>query len=197
MPNWCTTQITINHEDEKELEKLSKLIDEWTSKDYKENGFGCNWLGNIVLGSGIGTVDTNGETDLCCRGTIEYSELLKNQLVVTTFTAWSPMLQMWQKLLDKYLPGAELIYEAEESGCGLYCTNDPCMKGCYIIDAWDMENIETNYEATEEAVREILQKLLNTTESNVEKLIDMFEDSDYSENMSIHKWRWAEVAEWD
>lgn len=197
MPNWCLNRITINHENESKLEKLSKLIDEWTSKDYMENGFGHNWLGNIVLGSGVGTVDTNEETDLRCRGTITYSELYENQLIIDTETAWSPMLQMWVKVLDKYLPDAELIYSAEECGCGLYSTNDPCMKDCYIIDSWDIDDIDSDWAASEETVRITLQELLDTTETDIEKLLQMFEDSEHSDNMSIHKWDFDNVEVWD
>ena len=153
MPNWCWTRITINHESEKEIEKLNKLIDEWTSKDYMDNGFGHEWLGNIVLGSGVGTVDTNAETDLWCRGSITYREVNGNQLLIDTETAWSPILKMWVKLLEKYLPDAELIYTAEECGCGLYSTNDPSMKDCYYIDCWDIPDIESDYEASEDTVR--------------------------------------------
>ena len=197
MPNWCFNKITINHESETELEKLSKLIDEWTSKDYMENGFGHNWLGNIVLGSGVGTVDTDKETDLRCRGTITYSEVCGNQLIIDTETAWSPMLQMWVKVIDKYLPDAELIYSSEECGCGLYSTNDPCMKDCYIIDSWDMDDIEPDWEASEETVRKTLQELLDTTETDVEKLLKMFEESEYSDGMSIHKWDFDDINMWE
>ncbi len=197
MPNWCYTRITINHENETELKNLYKLIEEWTSKNYMENGFGHNWLGNIVLGSGVGTVDTGNDTDLRCRGNIDYSDLNDNQLIIHTETAWNPMLKMWIKVLEKYLPDAELLYEAEECGCGLYSTNDPYMKGCYYIDSWDIEDIESDMEASEETVREILQNLLDTMETDIDKLLRMFEESEHSENMSIHKWDFDEINIWD
>lgn len=197
MPNWCYTKITINHDDELRLKELENLIEKWTSHNYKENGFGLNWLGNIVGNSGIGTVDKNPETDLRCRGSLIYMENMGDQLVIDTETAWSPMLKMWTKLLEKYLPDAELIYEAEECGCGLHSTNNPCMKDCYIIDSWDIDDIETDWEASEETVIKTLQKLLNTDETDIDKLIDMFEESEHSDNMSIHKWDFDEIDIWD
>ena len=197
MANWCFTKITINHEDESKLKELERLINEWTSKNYKENGFGLNWLGNIVGNSSIGTVDENPETDLRCRGSLQYMECIDNQLIIDTETAWSPMLKMWQKLLDKYLPDAELIYTAEECGAGLYSTNDPCMQGCYYVDNWNIKDVDSDMEASETYVVEILQKLLETDESDVEKLIGMFEDSEHSDNMSIHKWDFDEIDVWD
>ena len=195
MPNWCYTNITINHENETELQKLSNLIDEWTSKDYMKNGFGNNWLGNIVLGSGVGTVDTDKETDLRCRGTIIHSMVTDNQLIIDTETAWSPMLQMWVKILEKYLPDAELIYNADECGNGVNDTNDPALEGKYILDYYGDEDIESDWEADEETVREVLQKLLDTTETDVEKLIQMVYEDDY--DISVRKWEYSDVSNWD
>lgn len=196
MPNWCSTRITINHNDNNELEKLENLIDEWTSKNYTENGFGTKWLGNIVLGSGIGTVDTDINTDIRCRGSLCYMERMDGQLVIDTETAWSPMLKMWTKIIDKYLPDAEFIFTAEECGCGIYDTNDECLIGKYIVDCWDdiegKDEIESNWEADEEYVIDLLNDLFDTKEANVDKLIRMFEDSDYTDNMSIHKWEFVE-----
>jgi hypothetical protein len=197
MPNWCLTRITINNENEKELEKFSNLLDEWVSKNYMKNGFGLNWLGNIVGNSGIGTIDEDGKATYRCRGTMTYSELFDNQLLIDTETAWCPMLKMWVALLEKYLPDAELIYEAEECGMGIYSTNDPLYKDKYYIDCWDIDNIETDREATVQDVRETIQELLDTTETDVDKLIDMLEDSEYADKISVHKWDFDDVSVWD
>ena len=195
MPNWCYTNITINHGNEIEIERLEKLIGGWTSKDYMKNGFGHKWLGNIVLGSGVGTVDTNKETDLRCRGTIIDYYRNENELVINTETAWSPMLQMWVKVLEKYLPGAELIYNADECGNDINDTNDPCLAGKYILDYYGDEDIESDWEASEDTVRETLQKLLDTTETDVEKLIQMVYEDDY--DISVRKWEYSDVSNWD
>ncbi len=195
MPNWCYTNITINHGNEIEIERLEKLIGGWTSKDYMKNGFGHKWLGNIVLGSGVGTVDTNKETDLRCRGTIIDYYRNENELVINTETAWSPMLQMWVKVLEKYLPGAELIYNADECGNEINDTNDPCLAGKYILDYYGDEDIESDWEASEDTVRETLQKLLDTTETDIEKLIQMVYEDDY--DISVRKWEYSDVSNWD
>lgn len=195
MPNWCYTNITINHENETEVEKLEKLIDEWTSKDYMTNGFGNKWLGNVVLGSGVGTVDTDNATDLRCRGTIIDYYRSGSELVINTETAWSPMLKMWVKVLEKYLPDAELIYSADECGFDINDTNDPELVGKYIIDYWGDVDIEPDYEASEEVTRKILQELLDTTETDVEKLIQMVYEDDY--DISVRKWEYSDVNNWD
>lgn len=196
MPNWCYTNITISHENETEVEKLEKFVDKWTSKDHMDNGFGHKWLGNIVLGSGVGTIDTGKETDLRCRGTIIDYYRSGNELVISTETAWTPMLQIWVKVIDKYLPGGELIYSTDEGGFDINDTNDPELVGKYILDYYgEDESIESDWEADEDTVRVVLQKLLDTTETDVEKLINIAFENDY--DISIRKWEYTDVSNWD
>lgn len=196
MPNWCSTRITINHESESELKNLEALINACMEKNYMKNGFGLDWLGNIVGNAGIGTIDIGKETDLRCRGRLNYMELYDNQLIVDTETAWVPMLKMWAKLLDKYLPDAEIIYNAEEPGCCIYATNDPDLINLYIIDSWN-EDIESNWKANESKVINVLQKLLKTEETDINKLLEIFNKSDEDYDISINKWEFIEIEEWD
>lgn len=197
MPNWCTTDITINCEDNDKLAEFYNKIEEWTSRDYKENGFGHNWLGNIVGNSGIGTIDENKITDLRCRGLLTCVDLMYKQLVIHTETAWVPMLLMWRKLLDKYLPDAELVYNSEELGCEILATNNPCYIGKYYINVWDIENVESNYCADEEEVIILLQELLDVKEEHIDKLLTLLNESDFNEGMSINKWDFIEIDNWD
>lgn len=194
MPNWCYTNITIRHESETEVRKLEVLINGWTNRNYMENGFGNKWLGNVVLGSGVGTVDTSRETDLSCRGSIVDYYRSGNELVISTETAWSPMMKMWVKILEKYLPDAEIIYNADECGMGINDTNDPELAGKYILDYYGDEDIESDWEADESTVRETLQKLLDTTEPDVDKLIQMAYEDDY--DISVRKWEFTDVDVW-
>lgn len=198
MPNWCSTQITIHHDDVNKLKLLDALIDDWTSKNYKANGFGLTWLGNIVGNSGVATIDEDYKTDVRCRGSMTYKDLNLdgNELIIDTETAWAPMLQMWIRILNKYLPDAELTYRTEEPGCEIYCTNDPYLINKYVIDSWD-DNIESDWEASEESVTKLLQKLLLTEETNIKSLIREFEESEYTENISIHQWEYVNENELD
>lgn len=199
MPNWCFTDITIYHEDENALEDFNIKLDKWISKDYMENGFGHKWLGNIVGNSGIGTIDMGENTDIRCRGLLLDNDLCDNRLHIQTETAWTPMLLMWAKLIDKYLPGAELIFSAEEGGCGLYVTNDPDLEGKYVIDCFDYDKykIENDSEVSEKYVKEVLQQLLNTTETDIDKLMDLFKKSDFTDGIYINKWEHSDISEWD
>ena len=195
MPNWCYTNITITHNDEEKVKNLENLINEWTSKDYMKNGFGHTWLGNVVLGANIGTVDTNPKTDIRCRGKLSNIDRNGNELIINTETAWAPMMQIWKKVIDKYLPDAEILYTAEECDCGLYYTNDPDVQNHYCIDSWDCEEIESDYEATEDRVIEVLQELLDTAENDIETLFEMFEDSNCFDSMSINEWKFVDIDE--
>ena len=197
MPNWCFTNITINHNDSYKIAHLYNLIREWTSKDWMDNGFGNDWLGNVVLGSGVGTVDTNKDTDIRCRGRITDMNFDDNSICIHTETAWSPMLKIWVKVVNKYLPDAELLYSAEEEGNGLFCTNDPSLKDKWIIDSWDIDEVESDWEASRETVIEVLQKLLDTEEINMKILLGMLYGSDYDDGMNIHEWEYCSIGEWD
>ena len=201
MPNWCYTRLTINNENKNELKEFENKINKWTSYNYTENGFGLNWLGNIVGNSGVGTVSENKDTDLSCRGSLIYMENFGDQLVIDTETAWTPKMQMWIKLLEKYLPDAELIYQAEECGMALYLTNDPALVGKYGVEIFnfeeELEDFETNDSFSEEALITILQDLLKTKETDIKELLNIFKKSKFSEYMIIYKWDFAEPEEFE
>lgn len=141
MPNWCSTMICIQHEDVNKLKQLESRIDEWCENSSFESDFGKYWLGNVVIGSKIGTVDEGKAIDLNCRGQIEWIETSKtgNTLRIDTLTAWVPMLKMWKRLVDEYLPDAEIIYACEETGEGIFLTNDPVLVDTYAFESSEEE----------------------------------------------------------
>lgn len=207
MPNWCYTDIYINCEDKEKLRDFYCKIEDWTSKNYKENGFGLDWLGNIVGNSGIGTIDENKDTDLFCRGWLEELELENDdtQLWIRTNSAWQPALKMWDLLVKQYIPEAELVYSAEECGEGLFNTNDPILHNCWRIGNLDeypddiaewFEYCDV-YEIPEKELIEILQKGLNTTESDINELLERFKEllSSYDCWFDFCKWETIELEE--
>lgn len=198
MPNWCSTRIRV-YDHEKRLEDFGNMLELWTSTNAMENGFDTKWLGNIVLNSGIGTVDTGKSTDLRCRGTLCGWELSEGCMDIETETAWSPMLKMWKKLFEEYIPEADWVYEADECGMAMYYTNDPAIVGKYVVDIWDDEvcDYETDWEMEEEDVVKMLKDLLHTNISNIRMLLKRFDESELSDHMGIHEWEWADVDEWD
>lgn len=202
MPNWCYTDIDIYGEKEK-VEFLHKKLEEWTSKNALENSFGTNWLGNILINSGVISADQLDKVPHpSCRGSLIYLDLDTNiepaALYVQTETAWGPMLQMWIEVLQKYNLDLEIVYKAVETGCEIYFTNDPCMQGKYIIDLFEqVDGAESDWEATEEEVKETLHKLLKTDDEDFEKLLQQFYDSELCEKMSINPWEYVPLEELD
>ena len=209
MPNWCYTEISIYHNDKEKLEAFYKKIDEWRQKPYKKNDFDLytlGWLGNIVGNSGLAEwkVRENGREDFVpninCRGSLQTFELQDGQIYITTETAWGPMLEMWRLLCEKYLPDAEIYFTAEESGNGLYETNDPDVLGTYYIDLWEPpeEFIDetSEYEADEDYVVGFLQRVLKTDESDIDKLLKMADDIE-DQWFSINKWEYCDINTMD
>ena len=205
MPNWCYTNITICHNDKNKLKDFFDKVEEWRKKPYKTNDFdtySLGWLGNIVGNSGLAEwkVKENGREDfvpsISCRGSLQTFELHDDSINIDTETAWGPMLEMWRLLCDKYLPGADIYYTAEESGNGLYQTNDPDVADTYYIDIWEppeeFEDEESMYEAEESDAIEFLQRVLHTEETDINKLIDMADSID-DPWFSIHKWELMDI----
>ncbi len=107
------------------------------------------------------------------------------------------MMQMWREINETFDLGFEIIYSAEEPGCELYWTNDPCEVGKYILDVWDSDAVgfESDWDAEEKYVVKILQKMFNVTENDIDILLDIFEESKYRDSMSIHKWKYVPINE--
>lgn len=198
MPNWCYTNITIDCDDEVRLKEFEEKLNGWMNHNYKDNGFGLTWLGNLVGNSGIRTVDECKDTDLCCRGSIIYTENFGTQLLIDTETAWTPMLQLFEKLLEKYLPEAELIYSAEEPGGGILHTNDPDLSEKYYVDVMDLEvDLETRYDYSDMELAQALEELFKTKFNNLNEALDAFNKSSLAEDIRILKWKYASTDEWD
>lgn len=193
MPNWCMNRINIFCENKEKLSKLEGLIKSWTSHNYCEKDFGLDWLGNIVGNSGIDNRES-GDFTVSCRGRLASMVNYGNQLAIDTETAWKPMIKMWKLIVDKYLPEAKLTFTSDECGNDVYITNDESLKNCYIIDSYgNIEYLEYDPESSENNTRRVLQELLRSDESDIEKLIDILEESDYSDDLAVHKWELCSI----
>ncbi len=121
MPNWCTTTILIAG-DKYELKNLQELITKWINRGYTKHGFGKLWLGNAVLGAGFKVEDFE------CRGLFAYiGEVYESDVSLFEFvtsTAWEPMIEMWEAIVEKYAPHSKIYWYAEEPGTELYFSND-------------------------------------------------------------------------
>lgn len=204
MPNWCYTEYTIKCNDENETEKLFKLLEEWSSKPCIENGFGNNWLGNIVERSKIAKWDKikkEFKPHFDCRGSICDLNIVEDEIFFMTETAWGPYHDMWISICDKYLPsGYEILFISEESGMAYYGTNNPYWAGKFNVEnCFDydddftddeisiLDNIEYNT-LTEDEIKKLLKSLLKSSNDNVDELLSELDDSKFNNTLYIHKW---------
>lgn len=199
MADWCTTTITINHEDQNKLVDLEKKVQKWLDSDYRKNGFGGRWLGNLVGNANLGTIDEGKETDIQCRGCVLHWCLSEGQLTIETSTAYEPMLRVWVRLLEEYLPDAELIYAAEEPANRVHCTNDPCLyETKYILECADSSmEVESDYEASMDKVKYVLGELLGIHELSMDELLKKLEASEYHDRLFVHEWEYVDITEWE
>ena len=206
MPNWCLTTIKIYHGEHEKLEALRQKIREWTSTDFCENDFGPKWLGNVAGHSGIATWNNGFSTEdgsLSCRGLILDYEL-NDGLCINTQTAGVPMMQIWKRVCDKYLPGAEIVFNASEPGGELYLTNDAELIGKYSIVVLDtppeeFEDVESLPWADEEETIQFLQRVLETDEDDIDVLLEL-ERCQRLEGggevwFAVGKWEYREIDE--
>ena len=197
MANQCITYVSIHNDNEEELKRLEGLIKECTNAKAQSSDYGDDWLGNIVIRGDLDTWDEDKRkfvNETRCRGRLAFIQFMNGALEIQTETAWTPMLDMWVKLLEKHSPESTLFFSAEEPGCGIFATNDPYFIGRYYIDSC-RNDIEINRSATEEEVRMLIQDLCGTEETDLEELLRIFERMEI-EDIWIHKWEEAEVEDY-
>ena len=201
MPNWCFTQM-IFHGDKEEIKDFHNKIEEWTSKIHQENGFGVNWLGNVLHGAGLGHRIDSDTDGLRCRGSITYLgdiDTFKDSDEATfnldTDTAWAPM---WTAVIESQnYESIGFSYCAEEPGFQIYDIYDPYgdfdMK--YRVDMYvggqDFENrglmkiYDTQEYYSDDSLKTALQAFLKTDVSSLESLIEAAENYKFESDDSF------------
>lgn len=136
----CNTMFIVRDTDVALLGFAEKL-EKWTEKSIRENEFGTAWLGNLVLSSKIGTVETGKDTDVFCDGMIVRSEILSSidahpdsfVLIIKTETYGEPALKMWKLIFEKFLPHAEYLFYSSSPDLGVSLTNDKEFQDHYVV----------------------------------------------------------------
>lgn len=217
MPDWCLTTIkfTGNITD---ITNLHDRIEEYTSKNFIENGFGETWLGNIVIGFEIGKPeDVDKEIWPRCRGSITNIGDVSNidgddcaNFYIDTETAWCPMFAMWVEIIKKYYsdekgePKIAITYIALEPGNELYSTNDFDEWGDMSYHYEFMDDEHNIYEfdevGSEERLIEVMNKLLeplNVTVSSLDELNKFIDDNENDDlNIVIIKLEYHDINEY-
>lgn len=203
MPYWCFNREYI-WGPKKEIQDLTQKLENWTRKNYEENGFGTGWLGNIVGFAELKRIDEIPEKEggLRCRGNLV--ELEPNKFFETTYeddtgeikfeseTAWEPVPELWYAVLKKHAPHCKYYYQSQENQMDILESND--VKHIYFDEEFYVENIYEHPEKVNEKVKkhfpesmgldysfdtaeitEALQEILETKETDVKKLLNEFE----------------------
>lgn len=203
MPNWCTTEMIVNS-DEQKIHKLYNLISDWTSMNNEpiNNIF---WLGNIVIKSGIDQVDQNGKfkNGTECRGILcDFYEFDDGFLHLQFENAWRPMFGMWFKIFDKYLGEYNIEYRSEEPGNSFFATNIDRLVDKYSIDVFEKFEDEgetiisynDNGDYNSSDLEDYLRRILNSKSKKIETLLEEANDR-YSDYIYIFKWEYIDPIE--
>ena len=181
MANICYTEINIFEYDKERATKLYEMILEATreSRDLKE------------------LVDAYDLSNNYARGEISFIQMQdKYTIVIATETAWTPSVGLWLELIDKIGIGQEILYYAEEFGCGILQTNNANYIDMYYVDSESSE-LDTMECVSESDLRRILCDLLKVKDKSLNDLLeDLSEDEKYSELVFIHKWEYIPLTEW-
>lgn len=198
MPNWCFSTVKIYDNKKENIKNLFNLIKEWTKENAEPNGFGTQWLGNIVIHSGIGSANDKNKNYISCRGSMNYLELQNDHIYIEMTTAWSPSLKMWDMIAKKYLSeDYEILYTADEPGNGIFDTNDSDYIGMYSVESYS--DIDSESDMSEDKLKAYLAKFLNVSNENLSldeliKLNDRFQP--YSEYFEIKQWQETPIEDW-
>lgn len=148
MPNWAYTMYHATGDTE-QLKKLHSVMDElecMKAPGLHENGFGSTWLGNLVI-------KLNGDWEkIYCRGS--WDNLLLHDDGTVSFSvesAWGELNEV-RVFIEEKFPGVKFYFQCEESGNGVYETNDDT--GEYFPERYYLwiENGESLYHETLEGL---------------------------------------------
>lgn len=190
MPNWsfATYRFKASEEQTKnlnqKLEDLSKM-----KKPHVENGFGNLWCGCLVnyLGG-----DWN---KVYCRGEITEFEIGDDGLLLMNLECAWDELPEFRHFIEQQYPGSKIYYINEESGMGIYTTNDKdglYFRERYLLDMYD--DIEY-FETLETAAKYVSERIGKQVDPNVKVIQaacdEYYEGHDEAEDyfMSFHEFK--------
>ena len=151
MANICTTNIIIINKDR---EVLKGLVNHFTKAQMSgiKTDYGDAWLGHLYAYLGM----AKEQIDMMpCRGTVYGFEIYSVgnafHLSMQTSTAWGPMLDPIVAMAEKFAPGSEVEYAAEEPQMNLFITNRSELADTVHVSIFEdlPENLDWLYEVNE------------------------------------------------
>lgn len=238
MPNWCYSKVCVYSQNKENITDLSNKLDEWLdSPTLAPMAWGgrAEWLGNILLHCGFPMSEVCEGVYGRCRGEINFIDDIEVRkisgkiyygLIITTETAWGPMLKMWNNVINKLYPDdetMELAYDADEDECGceLYWRDDEnnwCHSDGddYYVDISVKDGEEEIYynemldfEGVVVAINEVLKRLNKPAvtkeelsdpmalDAQIDRVAGMVADLDNDSYFSIHEYEYVPIEECD
>ena len=183
MANICSTDITLRGPKE-ELDRIYSALEAVMKSD-------DHWSARLLIESGLyKTIDEMSEDHLYVRGSIsnlDYTD--DNTISVSQEDNWSPQLDGIKLVCEALAPNVEIVYKAEEPGCGFAKTNSDDIVGDYFVDVWEPENLSGSLsgfcwdQVTEDNLRDALLEYLGfeSSDKDTESLIALAQqESDYA-----------------
>lgn len=184
MPNWAYTDYvceSIHKEDIQDLYRRMKALEE-RKDSLIDNGFGQNWIGNLVA-------DLGGDVNsIRCRGEWFCSDLYGDTLRFETESAWAELDEFRHFIESKY-KDMKIYYISEECGMGVYISNDITHKYFdtkYKLGIEDVELDDENFTSLDQ-IRGVLR---DTILPNLTDEEDIFQAID---NWSDETGRWVSI----
>lgn len=186
MPNWCTTSYTIDG-DKKQLKKLYNVLLAAENPAFKVfSDFDC-WLGNIPILLGENPLD--GKTNWECRGWIECMYKDSNDVIhLSTESAWSPSVKMFNRVVDDYFTGIDFTYTAIEPGMELYMTNDTTYEDCWHCEMRFKDGTEIYDDYKVDVLKWIIEEKINKKFENIKDAIEYLSTLDTDSEDCIVEW---------
>ena len=205
MPNWCTTTYAFTGEPDA-LKRFRIDLQNYTSKNYHENGFGETWLGNVLAGYDL--YPSEGQDCFSYRGNIAEIDWRNGVLYVTTHTAWSPTTEMWDAILNKHFQDEygdnliDYVFISEEPRTEVYVNTDTdgtIFPERFLLEVGDIpehRDYESYYLESEQEVIDLINEIFTIRIETWGELKEFLEDRelDVDGTLSLHEYdvRWRE-----
>ncbi len=172
MPNWCITRYKCCSQGD-EAQQLYDIMKGLQDAEVSRlpNGFGTNWLGNLVDALGADPKEVG------CRGSWNDLQLYEDCLSFYTETAWYRCTEV-EDLIRETFPDLNIYFMCEEPGMAIYETNDS--SGQYFPEEYiiEVEGEEDYYTAAS-----AIDMFSDFFDDNFESMKDVMASVDkYNEN---------------
>lgn len=188
MANWCWTNIEITGAIN-EINALDKHIHKALYEEVEHPG----WIGNMIEYIGKTT------EGISCRGSVsdiykypqKSRKKLSSEMCICQEDAWEPHLAPIVLFCEKYAPNVEILYQAEEPGCGLYLTNIDDLAGRWDVYVEDGPLTDINVPITTSELKDALEECFGSGLSFDELLEKARDEFD----ASINQWQFCDICD--